>query len=275
MEHAAIIIQITLLLYGCAAVFYLWNILGGTNLTKRTATTLTFLGLLSHTAGIIDVGVQLRRAPLINLFESLTFFALALVAIYLIMERRYKITALGAFATLLAVCLLVVASTLPKGVNGALLPALRSHWSTIHIVTCLIGYASFALAFGAALCYVVQERMLKTKRLTVFQKHLPSLDVADHLAYKMVSLGFPMLTLGIVTGALWAQSAWDAYWSWDPKETWSLITWLVYAAYLHVRIVSRWRGRWANRLLIAGFVCVLVTYFGVNFLGRGLHKYNW
>ena len=99
--------------------------------------------------------------------------------------------------------------------------------------------------------------------------------LADRLAYKLVSIGFPMLTIGIITGSLWAQSAWSSYWNWDPKETWSLITWLVYAAYLHVRLISRRRGKWSNRLLVIGFLCVLMTFVGVNLLDFGLHRYNW
>jgi cytochrome c-type biogenesis protein CcsB len=275
MGKAAVLIDTALLLYSCSAVFYLWNILGGTDRLKRAASGLAALGLLVHGIAIAAVCVELQRVAFTNLSESLMFLAWALVAIYLVMERRYRITALGAFATLAGLCLIVVASSLPRSVNTTLLPALQSHWSVIHITSSLLGYASFTLAFGAAVVYMIQERMLKTKRITVLQKHLPSLDVADHLAYKMVSIGFPMLTLGIVTGALWAQSAWNSYWNWDPKETWSLITWLVYAAYLHVRIVSRWRGKWANRLLVVGFLCVLATFIGANLLGRGLHRYNW
>ena len=204
--------------------------------------------------------LQLHRMPFTNLSESLVFLAWVLVAIYLVMERSYRITALGAFAAVVGLCLTVAGTALPRSVNTALLPALRSHWSAIHIVSCLISYACLILAFGAALCYVIQEYLLKKKRITVLHRRLPSLDVADRLAYKMVSLAFPMLTLGIITGALWAQSAWGRYWGWDPKETWSLITWLVYAAYLHVRIVSRWRGKWASRLLVAGFVSIVATY---------------
>lgn len=275
MGKAAVLLDTALLLYSFASVFYLWSILGGTDRLKRVASALAALGLLVHGVTIADICLRLHRVALTNLAESLMFVAWALVAIYLVIERKYRIAALGAFATLAGLCLLVVASALPRSVNTTLLPALQSHWSVIHITSSLFGYASFTLAFGAAIVYAIQERMLKTKRITVLQKHLPSLDVADHLAYKMVSLGFPMLTLGIITGALWAQSAWNSYWNWDPKETWSLITWLVYAAYLHVRIVSHWRGKWANRLLIAGFLCVLATFFGANLFGHGMHKYNW
>jgi cytochrome c-type biogenesis protein CcsB len=275
MEQAATFITISAVLYGLAAALYLWSILAGTEITRRAALVTGTMGFLAHTALMVYLGIILKRAPVINLFESLMFLSWAMVGACLPAERKYRIPALGAFVMSLSVCIVVLASALPKGISTSLQPALQSQWSIIHITSCLLSYTSFVLAFGAAVCYVIQEHMLKSKRVTVLRKRLPPLHVADRLAYKMVSFGFPMLTLGIVTGSLWAQSAWNSYWSWDPKETWSLITWLVYATYLHVRIVSRWQGKWANRLLIAGFVCVIATYFGVNFLGSGLHKYNW
>lgn len=275
MEIGALLFDATLAFYCAASVLYMWSLVGKSGFINRAAPAAALVGLTAHTAGITVTGIALGRAPFTNLFGSLMFLAWAMVGIYLLMARRYRIRALGAFVTLIGACTIVFAAALPKGVNTALLPALGSHWSFVHITSSLLSYASFLLAFGAAVGYILQERMLKAKRITMLQRHLPSLDVMDHLAYKMVSVGFPMLTLGIVTGAMWAQSAWNSYWNWDPKETWALITWLVYAAYLHVRIVHGWRGKWANRLLIAGFVCMLVTFLGVNLLGRGLHRYNW
>ena len=275
MELTAVLFVVTLILYTGAAILYLWSVLGENMRVVRVASRLATLGLLTHGAVIADICIRMQRAVLANLSESLLFLAWALMTIYLVTARRYRITALGIFATLISLSMVAVAASLPQGVSSTLMPALRSHWRVIHVTPCLVGYAAFILAFGAAICYVIQERLLKTKRITTIQQHLPSLDVADHLAYTMVSFGFPMLTLGIITGALWAQTAWGRYWGWDSKETWSLITWLIYAAYLHVRIVSRWRGKWANRLLIIGFICVLVTFFGVNFLSNGLHQYNW
>lgn len=275
METAGVFVGVTLLLYGAASVLYLWLVGGGSERVREAGVVAMALGLASHTGAIVSVGVALGRAPFTNLYESLLFWSWAMAGIYLVMARKHRITALGAFVSLAALAVLAAASFIPKGTNAALLPALRSHWSSIHVTTCLISYASYALGFGAAVAYVVQERLLKRKKINSLQKHLPSLDALDQLAYKMVSIGFPMLTLGVITGAMWAQSAWDSYWSWDPKETWSLITWLVYAAYLHVRIVHKWRGRWANRLLMVGFACVLVTFFAVNFLAHGLHRYSW
>lgn len=143
---------------------------------------------------------------------------------------------------------------------------LDSHWSIIYIISCLAAFAGFAAAFAACVGYILQGRMLKAKRMSVFQQFLPALDRADRLAYRMAAFGFLMLTLGIVVGSLWSQSAKGICWNWDPKETWSLITWLIYAAYLHVRVVSGWRGKWTNCLLITGFTCVLVMVFGTGFL---------
>ena len=275
MEHSATLFLTTFVLYCAAAVLYMWSMVGEPARISRAATYAAALGLAAHTAGIALRGIELHRAPFSNLFESLTFGAWALMAIYLVMGRKYRMSALGTFVSLIALITIIFGSIIPKGVSGSLVPALQSNWSVIHVTTSLISYASFTVAFAAALGYVLQEHMLKRKKINGLRRRLPSLDVMDHLAYKMVALGFPMLTLGVITGALWAQSAWGTYWNWDPKETWSLITWLVYAAYLHVRIVQGWQGKWANRLLIAGFACILITYLGVNFLSPGLHKYNW
>jgi cytochrome c-type biogenesis protein CcsB len=255
-------------------VLYLWNIVGGLDATRRWARGLALLGIL--VLGTVIVGGWLQHHfAIYNLSDSLLFLSWALPGLYLLMERRFRITALGVFATLMSACILVVAVWLPGSISPALIPALKSHWNLIHTVTCLIGYGGFTLAFGAAVMYSIQERMLKEKRISVIRRRLPSLDAADRFAYKMVSLGFPMLTVGIITGSLWAQTAWSSYWNWDPKETWSLITWLIYAAYLHVRIISHRRGKWANRLLVIGFLCVLMTFIGVNLVDSGLHTYRW
>lgn len=275
MQISAVLFTISLGAYTAGLVIYLWALTTDTDSVRRMASVLVWLGLLAHTGAIVARGAALQRVPFVNLFESLMFVVWAMMAIYLLMERRYRITGLGAFACFVASVTIVCGSFLPKDVSRSLVPALRSHWSTVHIASSLIGYAGFTLSFGAVLGYALQKHLLKTKRVTALQRRLPSLDTMDHLAYRMVALGFPMFTLGIITGALWAQPAWGSYWSWDPKETWALITWLVYAAYLHVRIVQGRRGKWANRLLTVGFVCVLIAFLGVNFLPDGLHKYSW
>jgi len=267
-----VLLGLTLGGYGTATTSYLLSLTSKRDFA-RIATNLAWMGLAAQGTGIIVRGIQIGRPPLANLFESLTFLSWALVAIYLLVERRQRSAALGWFVTLVAVIVTGWAATVPRDVT--IHPALQSRWLTVHVISSLVGYAGFTLAFAATLGYLIQERLLKRKKINPMQQHLPSLEAVDHLAYKMVAVAFPMLTLGVVTGSLWAQTAGWSYWSWDPKEIWSLVTWLVYAAYFHVRVVRGWRGKWANRLLLIGFAAVLITFFGVNFLPEGLHKYSW
>ena len=260
----AVLLGITLACYGVAAAVYLWRMLREPGPPLKVATMIALLGLGFHAGTLMVRGVVSRHVPLLNLFESLIFTAWVLVAIYLFLEYRHRITALGAFVCLAALAMLVPAVALPKEIDTALqLSAMGNAWSMPHIVTSLVSYACFALAFGASLAYAWQQRLLKAKRLGVLQQHLPPLHTVDRLAYEMVMLGFFMLTLSIVTGALWAETTRGHFWSWNPKETWALITWLVFAGYLHIRVISGWQGKWANRLVITGFTCVLITYFWV------------
>lgn len=273
--HSPALFQAALVLYGISAVAHLWSLAPKSDRIRRAATGSGAAGLCVLTLAIAAHGIETGRLPFATVLESLTFVAWMLTAIYLLMHRGARMTAVGAFASVTAfVALGVYAFVMPKDVSDAFLhEMLGNRWSAVHIVSSLAAYGSFALSFGAAVAYMIQERMLKRKRITALQRHLPSLDLLDSLAYRMVAFGFPMLTLGVITGALWAQTAWGAYWNWDPKETWSLITWLIYAAYLHVRIVQGWRGKWSNRLLAVGFACVLITYIGVTYLMPGRHSH--
>ncbi len=276
--YSHVLFLITLVVYAVSVVLHVGSVTSKAGRVKRAATVVGIGGLGLLTLAIVAHGIEQHRLPFGTMVESLTFVAWVLTAIYLTAQRRSENTALSVFASMLALIALgfYVSLSLSPELNAgdALLgQMLGNRWAAIHIISSLAAYASFALAFGAALGYMLQEKMLKAKRITVLQRHLPSLDSLDGLAYKMVAFGFPMLTLGIITGALWAQTAWGKYWEWDPKETASLITWLVYAAYLHVRMVQGWRGKWSNRLLAIGFLCVLITYIGVTFFLPGLHSH--
>jgi cytochrome c-type biogenesis protein CcsB len=134
-----------------------------------------------------------------------------------------------------------------------------------------LGYASFAVSFGISILYIIRDKKEDQKEGVL--KWLPATPVLDEINYKSIVIGFPMLTLGIITGAAWANYAWGSYWSWDPKETWSLITWFIYAAFLHARFTRDWKGKRTAILSIVGFIFVLFTYFGVNYLISGLHSY--
>jgi cytochrome c-type biogenesis protein CcsB len=157
-----------------------------------------------------------------------------------------------------------------------LVPALKSNWLISHVVSCFVGYAAFAVSFGVSILYLFRARSEKRspKSSESFWDFLPSSSALDEIGYKTIAIGFPLLTIGIVTGAFWANVAWGTYWSWDPKETWSLIVWLIYAAYLHARITRGWRGKRAAILSIVGFIATLFCYLGVNLILSGLHSYG-
>ncbi len=242
------------------------------------STAVVFIGLLLHSAGLVIRWTETHRTgygyvPLSNMYESLIFFSWTIVLIYLILELRYRQRVIGVFVTPFAFLAIALTSIIP-GIDAKitpLVPALQSNWLTIHVTTCFFGYASFAVSFGISILYLIRDRQGGQKDPS--SKWLPATPVLDEINYKSIVIGFPMLTLGIVTGAAWANYAWGTYWSWDPKETWSLITWFVYAAFLHARFTRDWRGRKAAVLSIIGFVAVLFTYFGVNYLLSGLHSY--
>ena len=223
----------------------------------------------SHTAPALwldKLSLIIMQAPLSNRYESLVFFAWCLPAVGLLAFRKNLQGWLGAVVSMLACLLLAYASFGGANANiQPLMPALKSNWLLIHVVTAFLGYASFAVAFGAALLYLVKDRRP--------QARLPAPPQLDRLIYRATMLGFLLLTFGILTGAVWAETAWGKYWSWDPKETWSLITWLIYASLLHARLLKGWQGRRIAWLALFGFLAVIFTYLGVNYL-PSLHAYQ-
>jgi cytochrome c-type biogenesis protein CcsB len=211
--------------------------------------------------------------PWSNWFESFSFFALVIVAEYLIIQRESHLPIIGAFVTPLAWASLIMAVNSPFGRQiPALPPALQSFWMAIHVPVMFISYSAFANTFGVGIAYLIQEHQIKSKKPTEMSFRLPSLEQLDALIYRIISLAFPALTLGVLLGARWAYDAWGRYWGWDAKETWAFITWLVYAAYLHMRLVVGWRGRKTAYLSLAGFGVVIFTYIGVNYLSE-LHGF--
>ena len=223
----------------------------------------------SHTPPALwldKLSLIIMQAPLSNRYESLVFFAWCLPAVGLLAFRKNLQGWLGAVVSMLACLLLAYASFGGADANiQPLMPALKSNWLLIHVVTAFLGYASFAVAFGAAILYLVKDRRP--------QARLPAPPQLDRLIYRATMLGFLLLTFGILTGAVWAETAWGKYWSWDPKETWSLITWLIYASLLHARLLKGWQGRRIAWLALFGFLAVIFTYLGVNYL-PSLHAYQ-
>lgn len=205
------------------------------------------------------------HAPLSNLYESLVFFGWT-IALALILARLKFHADIVVLLGLPLVFVTMASTFLLDHTIKPLIPALQSNWLVAHVLTCFLGYAGFAVSFVAALL------LLLSRSSKSMAKYLPSAHLLDEIVYRSVLVGFPLLTVGIITGAAWADFAWGSYWSWDPKETWSLVTWLVYSAFLHARLARGWSGTRAAFLSVCGFAAVLFTYFGVNYL-PGLHSY--
>lgn len=268
-----IFFYLTFALYGCAAAAYLAYLLRTTSLLGIWANRLVMAGFATHLLSTIHRFSSAGHLPVTNMHESLSFFALTIVGAFILFERKYKVTILGAFVVPIALLLVISSNAFPSAIRE-LNPALKSNWLWIHTIMAFISYAMFTIAFGAAVIYLIQQYFLKKKRLGALFQKLPSLNTLDDINYRCLTIGFPLLTIAIITGAIWAEKAWGTYWSWDPKETWSLITWFIFAALLHSRLTTGWRGKRASLLTIAGFLIMLFTFIGVNLWLPGLHAYK-
>jgi cytochrome c-type biogenesis protein CcsB len=250
-------------------------------LTGRIAVGVVWLGFFAHTAAIALRWIESYRlpgdvghAPMANLYESVVFFAWTIVLFYLGIDLKYRKRAIGVFVVPFALLAMCWAQFRGDASMQPLVPALQSNWLTYHVVTCFLGYAAFAVACGVSIMYLFKEGLGRDEGGSGAQGLFPAAAVLDELNYRAIMIGFPLLTLGIVTGAAWANYAWGTYWSWDPKETWSLIVWLIYAAFLHARLTRGWTGRRAAWLSILGFAATIFCYLGVNLWLSGLHSYG-
>jgi len=265
---------ISLFFYFAATVTYLVFLFKPKEIIGRAAHWIIASGFISHCAFTVWRYIEAGHTPITNIHESLSFFSLAVVGVFIAFERKYHLFILGSFVTPLAL-LLILASSLYSSAIPQLSPALKSNWLFVHTSLAFLSYAIFTVAFGAAIMYLIQERFLKKKKLGPLYQKLPSLVILDEINYRCLTFGFPLLTIAIITGAIWAETAWGTYWNWDPKETWSLVTWLIYAALLHGRLTTGWRGRRAALLSIVGFLVLLFTFLGINLLpGESLHSYD-
>ncbi|MCG2712642.1 MAG: c-type cytochrome biogenesis protein CcsB [Candidatus Omnitrophica bacterium] len=262
----------SLIAYLISAVLFIEYAMSKKNLFSKIALSAAIFGFLTQCLALIMRWLICGFAPMSNLYESMALFAWCVVMIFLIIEYRFHLSIIGAFIMPLAF-LITGYSTLLDDTVVPLMPALQSYWLSIHVLICFLSYACFACAFCLGVMYLLQERQLKLKLTGKLLDRLPSLEVMDTISYNLVLFGFILLSAGIITGSIWASQAWGSWWSWDPKETWSFITWLIYAAYLHARLNSGYRGKRAAILSIIGFICVLFTYLGVSYLLPGLHSY--
>ncbi len=281
MHGEDILFEIALGLYLVAVIAYLVRFTTRWRAAGKAATAAAWAGLLLQTAMLVLRGVNARHVPLVSFYEYLNAFAWMVVLAYLVFEwRSAKVIegaeAVGGPALMLAMALLAYASTLPHAMKQteALMPVLRSNWLIFHVSTAVVAYGAAGLASALAVLYVVSNKFGPS--VPWLRERLPSPARLDRGVYQAIRFAFPFLTLLNVTGAVWAYNAWGRYWGWDPKETWALITWLIYAFYLHARLRAEWRPPRTNMIVVVGIVAVLFTFLGVNQLAAfssSMHSY--
>lgn len=266
--------------YTVAMSLYFGYVLTRRETLSRTAGFAVWAGVGTHVVSLIIRTVAAHAVPehryyvpWSNWFESFSFFSLVIAVTFLAIEWRRGLPILGAFVTPVIFATMATAIHSPFGTQiPDLAPALQSYWMSIHVPVMFVSYAAFANAFAVGLAYLIQEWQLKSKHPGPLAFRLPPLEELDLLIYRIIAAALPVLTLGMLLGARWAYNAWGRYWGWDPKETWALITLIVYLIYIHMRLIVGWRGRKTAYLSLAGFAFVLFTYVGVNYLSS-LHGF--
>jgi cytochrome c-type biogenesis protein CcsB len=247
----------------------------------KLALAVQTLAAAAHLGCLVFRGVAAHRAPWGNMYEYvLTACLIATVAWLITSYRRPTVRHLGLFVSLTVAILLCIDAAKLYTSAGPLVPALNSYWLWIHVSAMTMASGIFLVGFVTAALYLIQERReawLAQDRPLRFPltlgDRLPAGETLERLAFRIHTLAFPIWTFGIICGAIWAEHAWGRYWGWDPKETWSFIAWVVYAAYLHARATPSIRGRWATWIAITGWITMLINLFAVNLVVSGLHSY--
>ncbi len=272
MELNVLLFELALSFYFIATVSGFAWLFKGKKATSKIIIAFIVIGFVLHTAGFITRYLTGGHFPVTNMHEAASFFSWCLVLLFLYHEYRFNLGLLSSFIMPMVFILILVSSFFPREIQE-LDPVLRSKWFSIHVLLAFIGYAAFAMACGIGTMYIIQERYLKSKHPGGLFQRLPNLQVLDEVNYHLITLGFTLLSLAILTGIIWAESAWGSFWRWDPKEIWSVISWLIYILILHLRLRVGWRGKKTAMLSITGFVLVIFTFFGVNLLLKGLHTF--
>ena len=242
--------------------------------SNRTATIFFIIGTVALLLGALARGVSASRVPWGNMYEFSITGALTFAIAYLVLGRKYDLRWLGLPISILILVILGTAITLLYRPSAPLVPALQSTWLVVHVAAAIISGGVFLLSNTVAATYLWLDRMERNGERSEFAKRFPSLEILDQLSYRLVAFVFPLWTFAIIAGAIWAEAAWGRYWGWDPKETWSFITWILYAAYLHARVTAGWKGRKAAWLSLIAGSCYLFNYVYINVWGTGRHTYS-
>ena len=243
---------------------------------SRTASPMLGAGAALQTGDLLTRGLQAGNVPVANFGEALIFLAWLTALAGLMVIVRWRMPVIGVYVAPLVMVLLAVGAATLQTARLAMPASLRSAWLPVHVTFALLGYALFVLAAIVSLVYLVYERRLKAKRpLLPTDERTPSLEKLDRISYRLLGWGFLMLSLAIVTGAIWADAIWGHFWSWDPAETWTLLIWFLYAALLESRLTVGWRGRRAATLTIAVFTVLVGSFVGVSLMAGGKHGGNF
>lgn len=280
MENAEPIFQAELillvafgLLYAAATVAYIALLVSRSKAAGTVATVFLLLGLTAQTAALAFRAVEAGRLPFSSGYEMASCTVWGVGLVYAVSEFRTRQKQLGAFVLPVMFAFSLLVWHWKEGIHRVLMPALQNpFWLYVHVGTAILAYGGFGVAFALAVSYLVISGGEGKGSAGFLASRLPSLEWMDDYMYKVVAFAFVFQTLVVITGAIWAETAWGSPWSWDPKEVWSLITWLIYALYLHARLTRDWKGRRAAWLNVIGFAAVIFTFVGVNLL-PGLHSY--
>ena len=273
-------------LYVLATVTYFIGLFIGSEFTNKTASAMTwsatvmgFVGLLVRWRESYLIDIDIGHIPVSNLYEVFILFSIITALLYLYYEGKTKTYTMGGFVLLVISSAVAFLLWYGFGARGAseiqpLVPALQSYWMKIHVPANFVGYGAFALSAMLGVAYLIKDSMLQRGSNNAIVRRMPQLELLDDVMYKSIALGFAFFTLATILGAMWAAEAWGSYWSWDPKETWALIVWLNYAAWLHLRLTKGWRGRPLAWWSVIGLFVTLFAFIGVNMFLSGLHSYG-
>ncbi len=263
---------LTVTLYSAAFIAYAATWRSHQPIVGRLATLALGLAIAANSGLIVARWIEAERAPFKSLHESLVFLALCVALVYLVMERLYRTRVFGALASLGSTGALLYALVHWDAEVVRLPPALQSGWFIPHVVVYFVGYGALFFATAVAAVHLVRPT-LRLRAGTIFGSEVD----LERVTYDAIAFGFVLLTIGLLVGSVWAKEAWGDYWVWDPKENWSLVSWLVYGSYLHLRRLKGWRGRRLSWLAIGGFAVVLFTYLGIELLptaAESAHAYQ-
>ena len=245
-----------------------------TTKSRKVASIVFFLATASLTLAVIARGISAERIPLGNMYEYSITGAMTFALAYLIIGLKYDLSWLGLPSSILILLILGTAITLLYRPSAPLVPALQSSWLVIHVSSAILSGGIFLLSNTVAGAYLWLDRIERKGERSKFAKKFPSLESLDQLSYRLVAFVFPLWTFAVISGAIWAEAAWGRYWGWDPKETWSFITWILFAAYLHARVTAGWKGRKAAWLCLIAGSSYLFNYVYINVWGSGRHTYS-